>query len=91
MRRLWIFIVQVILISVCSGQELSAQKKDSFLRAFADHFNRECGQEYLYEGGVIVNYETIVSNNLYYELIYIIIVERLSWMSYSIFYYHQGY
>lgn len=71
MRRFWIFVVQVILLSVCLGQELSVEKKDSFLRALTDHLNKEYGQEYIYEGGVILSYTNIVSNNYYlcYEVI----------------------
>lgn len=81
MRRFWIFIVQIILLSVCTGQELSAEKREKFLRAFADHLNRENGQDYIYEGGEILSCTNIVSNNLCYILFFnVIIAERLSWM-----------
>lgn len=69
MRRFWIFIVQVILLSVCLGEELSDKKKESFLRAFADHLNREYGQDYIYEGGVILSCTSIVSSTFYFEVI----------------------
>lgn len=85
MRRFWIFVVQVILLCVCSAEELSAKKKNTFLRALANHLNDEIGQEYIYEGGVILSCTSIVSNNLCFEVILnVISTKRLSWVSSSI-------